>query len=102
MSGLYLSYSLFYDIPYLQTYENSTTDKSLSVAIGGATGFFVGTDAAYLPAQNFLLPVVGIHDTTPALAGCVIAGTSTSLGFLSAQTTLNLIYPKDKLWNDGK
>jgi hypothetical protein len=26
------------------TYENSITDKSLSAAIGGATGFFVGTD----------------------------------------------------------
>lgn len=84
------------------TYENSTTDKSLSVAIGGATGFFIGTDAAYLPTQNFLLPVVGIHDTTPALVGCALAGTSTSLGFTAAQTTLNLIYPKDKLWNDGK
>jgi len=89
---------------YIQepTYENSTTDKSLSVAIGGATGFFVGTDTAYLPAQNFLINAVGIHDTTPALAGCVIAGTSTSLGFLSAQSTLNAIYPSGKLWNDGK
>ena len=31
---------------YIQepSYDNSTTDKSLSVAIGGATGFFVGTD----------------------------------------------------------
>eukprot|EP00581_Thalassiosira_minuscula_P014940 CAMPEP_0183728896 /NCGR_PEP_ID=MMETSP0737-20130205/29195_1 /TAXON_ID=385413 /ORGANISM="Thalassiosira miniscula, Strain CCMP1093" /LENGTH=300 /DNA_ID=CAMNT_0025960961 /DNA_START=409 /DNA_END=1311 /DNA_ORIENTATION=- len=84
------------------TYENSTTDKSLSVAIGGATGFFVGTDTAYLPAQNFLINAVGIHDTTPALAGCVIAGSSTSLGFLSAQTSLNAIYPAGKLWNDGK
>lgn len=82
------------------TFENSITDKSLSVAIGGATGFFVGTDAAYLPSQNFLIGVVGIHDATPALAGCAIAGASTSLGFLSAQTTLNAIYPAGKLWND--
>jgi len=120
---------------YIQepTYENSTTDKSLSVAIGGATGFFVGTDtgeclstytykeraepiysyrfhflsphyysSAYLPTQNFLINAVGIHDTTPALAGCIIAGTSTSLGFVSAQGTLNAIYPSGKLWNDGK
>ena len=84
------------------TYENSTTDKSLSVAIGGATGFFVGTDTAYLPAQNFLIDVVGIHDTTPQLMGCAIAGTSTGLGFLAAQSTLNAIYPAGKLWNDGK
>lgn len=110
------------------TYENSVTDKSLSAAIGGATGFFVGTDTgenrnhlsvntgtqhltfltllvcktAYLPTQNFLINAVGIHDTTPALLGCSIAGTSTSLGFLSAQSTLNVIYPAEKLWCDGK
>lgn len=89
---------------YIQepSYDNSTTDKSLSVAIGGATGFFVGTDTAYLPTQNFLINAVGIHDATPALTGCAIAGTSTSLGFLSAQTTMNAIYPAGKLWNDGK
>merc|ERR1712085_218101 len=63
------------------SYENSSTDKSLSMAIGGATGFFVGTDTAYLPTQNFLIHTVGIHEATPALTGCVIAGTSTSLGF---------------------
>lgn len=84
------------------TYENSNTDKSLSAAIGGATGFFVGTDTAYLPTQNFLIDAVGIHDSTPALAGCAIAGASTSLGFLSAQSALNAIYPEGKLWNDGK
>lgn len=84
------------------TYENSTTDKSLSVAIGGATGFFVGTDTAYLPTQNFLINAVGIHDATSAFGGCTLAGTSTSLGFLSAQTTLNAVYPAGKLWNDGK
>ncbi|KAL3815349.1 hypothetical protein ACHAXA_002133 [Cyclostephanos tholiformis] len=84
------------------TFENSITDKSLSAAIGGATGFFVGTDTAYLPAQNFLINVVGIHETTTALTGCAIAGTSTSLGFASAQSTLNVIYPSGKLWNDGK
>lgn len=84
------------------TFENSITDKSLSAAIGGATGFFVGTDTAYLPTQNFLLDVVGIHDTTPQLLGCAIAGTSTSLGFVAAQSTLNVIYPAGKLWNDGK
>ena len=57
---------------------------------------------AYLPTQNFLINAVGIHDATPALTGCAIAGTSTSIGFLAAQTTLNAIYPDGKLWNDGK
>ena len=36
----------------LQTYENSTTDKSLSAAIGGATGFFVGTDTGEIENEK--------------------------------------------------
>lgn len=82
------------------SYENSKTDTSLSVAIGGATGFFVGTDAAYLPDQNFLINVVGIQDGTPDLVGCAIAGSSTSLGFLTTQSLFNVIYPAGKCWND--
>jgi hypothetical protein len=82
------------------TYENSKTDASLSAVIGGATGFFVGTDAAYLPDQNFLINFVGIQDGTPDLVGCAIAGSSTSLGFLTAQSGLNVIFPTGKCWND--
>jgi hypothetical protein len=82
------------------TYENSKTDASLSLAIGGATGFFVGTDAVYLPEQNFLLNVVGIQDGTPDLSGCAIAGSSTALGFGVAQSGLNMVYPSGKCWND--
>ena len=82
------------------TYDNSQTDIALSVSIGGATGFFVGTDTAYLPEQNFLLPIVGITDTTSDLMGCTLAGTSTALGFASSQSVLNMIYPKQKCWND--
>jgi len=82
------------------TYENSKTDMSLSTAIGGATGFFVGTDAAYLPSQNFLIDVVGIQDGTPDLVGAAVAGSSTALGFAVAQTGLNGIFPSGKCWND--
>jgi hypothetical protein len=82
------------------TYENSQTDIALSVSIGGATGFFVGTDTAYLPEQNFLLPIVGITDMTSDIMGCTLAGTSTALGFVSSQSVLNMIYPKQKCWND--
>jgi hypothetical protein len=60
------------------SFENSRTDKSLSLAIGGATGFFVGTDVAYLPAENFLLNVVGIHESMSPLTGCAVAGKSGS------------------------
>ena len=82
------------------TYENSKGDASLSVAIGSATAFFVGTDAAYLPEQNFLINVVGIADGTPDLTGCAIAGSSTALGFATCQTGFNLIFPAGKCWND--
>ena len=82
------------------TFENSMNDKSLSAAIGGATAFFVGTDASYLPAQNFLIDIVGITEGTPNLTGCAIAGTSTSLGFATAQSTFNIVYPAGKCWND--
>lgn len=82
------------------TYENSMNDASLSVVIGGATGFFVGTDAAYLPDQNFLIDVVGIPDGTPDLVGCGIAGSSTALGFVTSQSVFNVIYPSGKCWND--
>lgn len=82
------------------TYENSKMDASLSLSIGGATGFFVGTDTAYLPHQNFLIDVVGITEGTSDLSGCVLAGSSTSLGFSASQTLLNMTYPKDRCWND--
>lgn len=82
------------------TYDNSKSDASLSTVIGGATGFFVGTDAAYLPDQNFLINIVGIPDGTPDLVGCAIAGTSTSMGFFASQSVFNVIFPSGKCWND--
>lgn len=82
------------------TYYNSHTDISLSIAIGSATGFFVGTDAAYLPNENFLINIVGIQSGTPDFIGCAIAGSSTSLGFMTTQSMFNIAYPRGKLWND--
>jgi hypothetical protein len=82
------------------TYENSKQDASLSYVIGGATGFFVGTDVAYLPDQNFLINLVGIQDGSPDLVGCAIAGSSTCLGFMASQSVFNVIYPTGKCWND--
>jgi hypothetical protein len=84
------------------TYENSKHDASLSYVIGGATGFFVGTDAAYLPDQNFLINLVGIQDDTPDLVGCALAGSSTALGFMTSQSVFNVVYPTGKCWNDSK
>mmetsp|Transcript_22836 Transcript_22836/g.47853 ORF Transcript_22836/g.47853 Transcript_22836/m.47853 type:complete len:336 (-) Transcript_22836:477-1484(-) len=92
----------FFPHIHYPTFENGRTDKSLSAAIGGATGFFVGTDVGYLPGQNFLGGVVGIADGTSSLVGCGLAGSATSLGFVTAQSTLNAVYPRGRLWNDGK
>ncbi|GMI49482.1 hypothetical protein ScalyP_jg222 [Parmales sp. scaly parma] len=82
------------------THKNSLTDGSLSLAIGSATAFFVGTDAVYLPSQNFLIDVVGIGEGTGDLVGCAIAGSSTALEFLTCQSAFNLGYPSRKCWND--
>lgn len=82
------------------SYANSIGDAQLSISIGGATGFFVGTDTAYLPNQNFLINLVGIHDGTAALTGAAIAGSSTALGFYSSQTLQNITMPTGKCWVD--
>lgn len=82
-------------------YDNLKKDASLSFAIGGATGAFVGTDVVYKEgAGNFLKDAVGILETDSNLMGCVKAGASTSLGFAVAQTGENIVYPMGKLWTD--
>ncbi len=68
------------------TYANSKNDDLLSTAIGGATGFFVRTEAAYLPEHNFVIDFVRIQPNTPALTDCAIGEASTSLGFLLAES----------------
>lgn len=82
------------------TYDNLKNDASLSAAIGGATAFFVGTDVAYKPTENFLIDQLGIQDSATDIEGCVTAGTSTAVGFLAAQTVENIIYPKNTCWLD--
>ena len=44
------------------TWENSQTDFALSIAIGGATAFFVGTDTSYSSDEIFLYHLIGIKD----------------------------------------
>jgi hypothetical protein len=80
--------------------NNAKSDLQLSASIGGATAFFVGTDATYLPTENFLIDVVGITENTPDLTGCAIAGTSTALGFNVAQLPQNLAVKQGNNWTD--
>lgn len=89
-------------LPWMEgtTYDNLKNDASLSAAIGGATAFFVGTDVAYKPTENFLIDQLGIQDSATDIEGCVTAGTSTAVGFLAAQTVENIIYPKNTCWLD--
>ncbi|MGB1601803.1 MAG: hypothetical protein ACPIOQ_54250, partial [Promethearchaeia archaeon] len=79
-------------------YQNLKADAGLAVAVGGATGCFVGTDITF--ADNWLRPVVGIEDGTSDMVAQVIAGSSTGLGFLAVQSAQNLTLPKGKNWID--
>jgi len=84
-------------------YDNSCADTALSISIGGATAFFVGTDVSFVTSdvdQNWLRPIVGIEDGTGALAGMSIAGSSTALGFTASQMGQNLVVPAGKNWLD--
>lgn len=82
-------------------YKNLKNDASLSLAIGGASGAFVGTDVNYLGGDgNFLRPYVGVEAGMTDIEGCVRAGTSTALGFAVAQTAENLTFTMGKNWTD--
>jgi hypothetical protein len=80
-------------------YSNLKADASLSVAVGGAAGCFLGTDISY-EAANWLRPVVGIENGMSTATAAMVAGSSTALGFTAIQMGENLVYPKDKCWVD--
>mmetsp|Transcript_17017 Transcript_17017/g.64885 ORF Transcript_17017/g.64885 Transcript_17017/m.64885 type:complete len:269 (-) Transcript_17017:341-1147(-) len=82
------------------TEKNLMKDANLSLSIGAATGAFVGTDTAYRLSENWLSSTVGIYDKHTVLEACALAGTSTSLGFLAAQTPHNLSVPTGRSWQD--
>lgn len=80
------------------TYRNLRDDAALSVAIGGATGMFVGTDVSMV--DNTLRGFVGIEDGTATLTGMAIAGKSTAVGFLGVQAGMNAFLPAGRNWLD--
>lgn len=81
-------------------YKNLKNDASLSLSIGAAGGGFVGTDAVYLPEQNFLKDVVGVNGADSTALACTKAGSATSIGFIAAQSVQNVSYSKGKNWTD--
>lgn len=92
-------YSSFMPAIVPGTGANMVNDAQLSVAIGGGTACFVGTDVSFGDA-NWLRPIVGVEETTPDLLGCVKAGTSTFLGFGVVQTAENVLIPAKSCWTD--
>ena len=80
---------------------NFATDAYLSMAIGGASSFFVDTDVAYLGGEgNFLRPIVGVEDFDSDLLGVAKAGTSTALGFVAFQSVQNVTFKAGTAWLD--
>ena len=80
------------------SYPNLKADVQLSVAIGAATAFFVGTDMSF-GAANWLAGILGITESMSTLMGICVAGCSTALGFMTCQLALTGL-PKDKCWID--
>lgn len=80
------------------TYRNLRDDAALSVAIGGATGMFVGTDVSM--ADNVFRGFVGIEDGFSTATGMAIAGKSTAVGFLGVQAAMNAFLPAGRNWLD--
>lgn len=79
-------------------YANLCGDALLSVAIGGATGTFVGTDVSF--SDNFIRPFFGVEDSMSDVEGMIRAGASTSTGFLCVQTLQNVALPRGGNWLD--
>ena len=100
-TGLRLGRSAF---PWMPAPDNSNFagDANLSMAIGGASSFFVGTDVAYLGGDgNFLRPIVGVEDVDSDLLGVAKAGTSTGLGFMAFQSVQNVVFKEGEAWLDA-
>ena len=88
------------------SYANLKADAQLSLAVGGATGSFVGTDVGFVDPTtgvdtNILRPIVGVEETVGDLHGCVLAGTSTAIGFTAVQSAQNLAVAPGKNWVDN-
>ena len=101
--GLRVAWNLYsgsMDAVEAPTWENGRSDFHLSAAVGAATAFFVGTDSAYRPDENFLLGIVGIGDGCSTARACLLAGLSTALGFGAVQSLFNVFFPAGTCWID--
>lgn len=69
--------------------NNLIADIQLAVAIGGATGAFVGTDVTF--NGNWLVGLFGVGDGTSDFIGMIKAGSSTLTGFSVFQMIENVL-----------
>lgn len=65
-------------------YENLKADAQLSVAIGGATACFVGTDVSYGDA-NWLRPIIGVEDGMVLITSVSVSSVCPSHKFSSVR-----------------
>ena len=82
------------------TMTNLRDDFTLSVAIGGATGTFVGVVDAF-PDNPFIGTPIAILATATTASGCLSSSMATILGFSTTQALQNLLFPKGTNWIDG-
>ena len=82
------------------TLENLRDDFTLSAAIGGATGTFVGVVVDF--ADNpFIGTSIGILATASTASGCFSSSQATILGFSAVQALQNMTFLRKTNWIDG-
>ena len=81
-------------------YLNLRMDAQLSMAVGGATGCFVGTDVSYGSSNWLGVFGIGVEETDSVLEGMIKAGTLTAMGFTAVQTAQNVFVPHNHCWLD--
>ena len=78
------------------------------MAVGGASGAFVGTDISFVTGMdtgvpvdsNWMRPVLGVEAGISDLQGMVTAGAATSVGFMACQNVQNFTLRPGKNWVD--
>lgn len=74
-------------------------DACLAFSVGLGDAFFMGTSAEQFPTDNWLAPAFGVYNSTDPFVAMLLAGISTMIGFLIAQTFQNIVFPD--CWADN-
>ena len=82
------------------TTTNSWQDVGLAMSIGGATGAFVSTDAAFVTDPTYPSTAPTILASDAVSTQCIKAGTSTFVGFGAVGVTQNVLCSPGGHWMD--